>query len=124
MKTIFTFLTLLVSLCFTTTLQAQINEGFENTGGIAYLQANGWSFYGASWDNTSQITQAGSIAVIPTTSTINNNHANSNTTQIVSPAVNFSEGGKITFNYKLAAALGDQQSRTFTIRLYDATNST
>jgi hypothetical protein len=119
MNKIFTLLASL--LLYTINADAQIDEGFENTGGIPYYQSQGWSFTGGGWDNTSKVTQVGSIAIIPTTSTPSSS-GNSNTAQITTPYVDFSKGGTISFNYKLSSKLGPKAQRTFTISLLNANN--
>src|SRR6478672_4392939 len=120
MKQIFT-LFVLGFLCLSTTKTfAQISQNFEPVSGsspLPSLTSNCWSFSGAGWDNTSQVSNTGSLSVIPTTSSSSN--PNSNIAKVSTPYINFQTGYTISLKYKISNALSTQASRTISLSLLD-----
>jgi hypothetical protein len=120
MKQIFTLLVLAVLSTFS--LNAQINETFENYSSIANLTNNCWQFVWVDLSNQNVVTAAKSLRIIPTTSQSNNTQ--SNISQIVSPYINFSASTSISFNYKMGSRLSNNATRTMVVKLQDLNGTT
>jgi hypothetical protein len=118
MKQIFTLFVTGMLCLFTTASNAQISQGFEpvsNASPLPSLEANCWSFSGAGWSNTSQITGAGSLVIVPTTSSSNN--VTSNNGKVTTPFINFQNGNVISLKYKLNNGLSNQANRVIAFSL-------
>ena len=109
MKQIFTLIALMANM----TLFAQINETFE-TNTLEQLQSNCWQFVGASRSNAAALTGTWGLEVVPATS--NANTGNSNSGQIVTPFLNFTQAQTVSFNYRLSGSGGTRRAE---IKLLD-----
>ena len=117
MKLIFTLVTGMLCLC-TTASNAQVTQGFEpvsNASPLSSLEANCWNFSGAGWSNTSQITGAGSLVIVPTTSSSTN--VTSNNGRVTTPFIDFQNGNVISLKYKLNNGLSNQANRVISFSL-------
>jgi hypothetical protein len=102
MKKIFTLFAMGILCLCASKAAAQIGQNFEPVSGsdpLPALLANCWSFSGAGWDNTSKMTNTGSLVVIPTTS--NSTNLTSNNARITTPYIDLQTGTIISLNYKL-----------------------
>jgi hypothetical protein len=107
MKQIFTLLVLAVLNTFS--LNAQINEPFENYSSTSNLTNNCWSFLDVELSTTTGITGSKSLKMI----SINGDKY----TQVLTPYINIVANTSMTFNVSLSVNLAGQAWRTVTVRL-------
>jgi hypothetical protein len=111
MKKIFTLFALAASTA--PFAQTSINETFE-TNTLSQLESNCWQFSGAAIQNGAALTGSLGLYVIPATSS--SASANSNSGEIRTPFLDFTNAQTISFNYRLTGSGG---SRFISLKFLD-----